>query len=174
MGLMLVRHTTPDVEPGTCYGRLDLPVAATFAAEAAAVLAALPPVTLIVSSPLRRCRVLAQHIADIRGLTVELDERVQEMDFGAWEGLLWADIPRAELDAWADDFMHARPHGGESVAMLRERTVAALSDWRRRAQATAIITHSGVIKAALADGENPQDYATAKDFGAVTDVQDRF
>ena len=33
MGLMLVRHTRPDVAPGVCYGRTDLDVAASFSAE---------------------------------------------------------------------------------------------------------------------------------------------
>ena len=52
------------------------------------------------------------------------------MDFGRWEGLPWSAVPRAELDAWAADLMHARPHGGESVAMLLARTRRALARCR--------------------------------------------
>ena len=56
------------------------------------------------------------------------DERLREFDFGTWEGVRWDAIPRAELDAWAADFFHARPHGGESVHMLRERVETAIAD----------------------------------------------
>ena len=37
MQIYLVRHTTPDIVPGICYGRQDLGLAASFDAEAAAV-----------------------------------------------------------------------------------------------------------------------------------------
>ncbi|HBF90413.1 MAG TPA: phosphoglycerate mutase, partial [Hyphomonas atlantica] len=49
-------------------------------------------------------------------------------DFGRWEMQPWGDLPRHELDAWANDFLDARPHGGESVAELTARTRAAISD----------------------------------------------
>ena len=78
-----------------------------------------------------------------------LDARLAEIDFGAWEGRPWAAIPRAELDAWAADLLHARPHGGESVAMLLARTRAALADLRATGAPCIAVTHAGVIRAAL-------------------------
>ncbi|MEL6687024.1 MAG: histidine phosphatase family protein, partial [Pseudomonadota bacterium] len=98
MGLILLRHTTPEVQPGTCYGQLDLDVAATFKAEAEKAYRALPAIDRIVTSPLKRCRTLAQFIADRKQLSLEEDLRLMEMDFGAWEGTPWDDIPRAEID----------------------------------------------------------------------------
>lgn len=162
---MLVRHTRPDVPPGVCYGRSDLDVAASFPDDAAAVLAALPPVKQIVTSPLRRCAKLAEHLGDALRLSVVEDPRVQEMDFGAWEGQAWSSIARHELDAWALDFFHARPHGGESVAMLCDRTRPALSEWSASGEDTLIVTHAGVIKAALATGQTADDFAAQIDFG---------
>ncbi|MGB3457594.1 MAG: alpha-ribazole phosphatase [Litorimonas sp.] len=172
MALTLLRHTTPDVAPGTCYGRTDLALADSFPAEAEAVLAALPGVDRIVSSPLRRCRRLAEHIADARALSVGIDPRLVEMDFGAWEGLAWSDIPRDELDAWAADFLHARPHGGESVAELRARVRDALDYWTRPAGRTLLVTHAGVVKAALARGERSEDYGASLDFGGMVHLTD--
>ncbi|MEL7454686.1 MAG: histidine phosphatase family protein, partial [Pseudomonadota bacterium] len=126
MGLILLRHTTPDVAPGTCYGRTDLDVAVQFHAEAAEAAAALPKFQRIVTSPLIRCRKLAAFIAEMTGLDICEEPRVQEMNFGDWEGCLWSDIPRPQLDAWAADFLNARPHGGESVAIFRVRVGEAL------------------------------------------------
>ena len=88
------------------------------------------------------------------------------MDFGAWEGRPWNAIPRAELDAWAADLLHARPHGGESVAMLARphpprarRAAAAAGD-------TLAVTHAGPIRAALfATGGDAAAWQRAIGFG---------
>ncbi|MEO1000762.1 MAG: histidine phosphatase family protein, partial [Pseudomonadota bacterium] len=130
MGLTLIRHTTPEVPPGTCYGQTDLDLKPGFAEEAEAVLAALPPAERLITSPLRRCARLAERIGAARGLLPVPEPRLMEMDFGRWEGVPWDRIPRAELDAWAADFDHARPHGGESVAIFAARVEAALSALR--------------------------------------------
>ncbi|MDE0679577.1 MAG: alpha-ribazole phosphatase family protein [Gammaproteobacteria bacterium] len=155
MGLILVRHTRLDVVPGLCYGQTDLDVADTFADEAAVVLSSLPEVRRVVSSPLRRCRALAQRIADSAGLPMDIDERFKEIDFGAWEGRPWAEVPKQEIDAWAEDFLYARPHGGESVAMLRNRVGAALADWSALNEPIVIVTHAGVIRAARNEDRDP-------------------
>ncbi|MCY3794849.1 MAG: alpha-ribazole phosphatase [Gammaproteobacteria bacterium] len=173
MGLILVRHTRPDVAEGLCYGQMDLGVADTFTEEAEEVLSALPKVRRIVSSPLRRCRALAQYIADAADLPLDIDERLMEIDFGVWEGRLWSEVPRWEIDAWAENFLHARPHGGESVAMLRNRVGAALADWAARREPIAIVTHAGVIKAARArDGDPVWDFKVPIGFGGIIALPD--
>ena len=166
MALILLRHTTPKVATGVCYGQTDLPLADSFEREAQAVLETLPELEAIITSPLTRCRKLAEFIASQSGLTVVQDARVMELDFGAWEGVSWDNIPRNEIDEWADDVLHARPHGGESVAMLRDRSMTALKGWQARYNQPLIVTHAGVIKAALSKGETAEDFATKIDFGA--------
>jgi alpha-ribazole phosphatase len=146
MGVILLRHTKPAGAQGLCYGRSDLAVGPCFAAHAAKIAQALPQATRIVTSPLARCAQLAQYIATARALPLTIDPRLTEMDFGAWEGMPWSDISRAELDAWAADLLHARPHGGESVAELRDRALPALRD--HAAPDTLVVTHHGVIKCA--------------------------
>lgn len=165
MALTLLRHTTPAIGSGICYGMTDLDVADTFAEEASAVLEALPPPDRIATSPLKRCRLLADHVGEALHLPVTVDDRLREMDFGAWEGLPWSDIPRAELDQWAEDFLHARPHGGESVAMLTARVRAALAEWDDHQSHALIVTHAGVIKAALATEATAEGYNTNIGFG---------
>ena len=92
--LYLIRHPRPLIAPGVCYGRLDV------AAEdplpiAAALRALLPAGAPVWSSPLQRCRLLAGHLRP----QPRLDERLQEIDFGDWEGQAWDDIPRQEINA---------------------------------------------------------------------------
>ncbi|MCB1390596.1 MAG: alpha-ribazole phosphatase family protein [Rhodobacteraceae bacterium] len=149
MALILLRHTRPAVDEGICYGRTDLDLAPGFAAEAARIAAELPPVARILTSPLSRCRRLAEAVGSARGLPVAEDARLIEMDFGRWETRPWAAIPRAEIDTWRDDFLAARPHGGESVQTLADRVTEALDAATGGALPALIVTHAGVIKAAL-------------------------
>ena len=154
MAFHLIRHLEPHGARDICYGRRDLPCDATsLASEAAAIRARLPERALrespVFTSPLSRCRALAQALAAPR--TPCIADELIELDFGAWDGARWDALPRAELDAWARDVWHYRPGGGESAAMVEER-------WRRwygRAaprgvESAIVVTHAGVIRAALA------------------------
>jgi alpha-ribazole phosphatase len=146
MALVLMRHPAPAVAPGTCYGASDIGLAEPVSIHD---FPALPRFDRLVSSPLQRCRLAAEAIGARRGLQLTLDARLVEMDFGIWEGRLWADIPRAEIDAWARDLCMARPHGGETVAELSLRVATAIDAYRGSVGDTLIVTHAGVIRAAL-------------------------
>ncbi len=167
MALIMLRHTRPDIDEGVCYGHSDIDVAASFENESEAVLSKLPTISFIVSSPLRRCRKLADKIAANHGYSVQIDPRLTEMNFGRWEGVAWDSIPRAELDAWAADFYFARPHGGESVSHLKTRVDAAISELRRDHENGLVVTHAGVIRAARANGTAPDQYQTKIAFGEM-------
>jgi alpha-ribazole phosphatase len=164
--VILLRHSRPAVAEGTCYGRSDLAPGPDFEAAAATVLAGLPPVAAVRSSPLARCLRLAERIAAARGLALAIDPRLMERDFGAWEGRPWAELSRTELDAWAADFLHARPHGGETVAELAKRVAAALADVDAHGPPVLWVSHSGVARAACAAlGRHPL-WNAHLDFGA--------
>ncbi|MFP7571440.1 histidine phosphatase family protein [Marivita sp. S2033] len=162
MALTLVRHTTPAVAAGTCYGRTDLALADSFEDEADRVLQTLPSATVVLTSPLQRCTRLARRISDHAELELRPSSGWIEMDFGAWEGVPWADIPRDSLDAWAADFDHFNDHGGESVAMLERRVRAALTAAPPNA---IVVTHAGCIKAACAIYGLHQGWNTETVFG---------
>lgn len=141
--LHLLRHPQPVVPAGTCYGRLD--VAAEGVEAAAERLRGLLPAGLPVwSSPLRRCRELAACLHP----APRLDERLQEMHFGDWEGQPWDDIGPAALDAWAADVAGYAPPGGESACQVQARALAWVGECR---EAEAIlVTHGGVMRVLLA------------------------
>ncbi|MEE9272734.1 MAG: alpha-ribazole phosphatase family protein [Robiginitomaculum sp.] len=170
MGLSFVRHTRPLVEEGLCYGRTDLDVCASFEVEAQAVISKLSQPHILISSPLLRCRKLAKRIGNVFSLPVNIDPRLIEIDFGKWEGKLWNNIPHSDLDIWANDFMHARPHGGESVAMLRDRVQEVIAEYQSINRTHIIVTHAGVMKAALSTGDRPDDFSTSIDFGGVISI----
>lgn len=143
MILHLIRHPKPVVEPGVCYGRLDIP-AENVEAAAASLRAELPGELPLWSSPLRRCR----DLAELLNPAPIFDERLVEMNFGAWEGRAWDAIPRPELDAWAADVAGYVPPGGESPLALQRRAldfVATLD-----VPEAVIVTHAGVIRTLLA------------------------
>lgn len=165
MALILLRHTRPAVAEGTCYGRTDLDLAADFPAESARIASELPDITRILSSPLSRCLRLARAIGAARDLPVTPDPRLIEMDFGTWEGRPWSAIPRPEIDAWRDDFLAARPHGGESVQALAARVADALAEAATGTVPVLIVTHAGVIKAALAAQGIPDAWRAETAFG---------
>ena len=165
--LVLVRHTRPLVAENVCYGVTDLGLAPTFDDEAARVVAGLLPAERLVTSPLTRCRRLAERIGAAQSLVPVVDPRLREMDFGRWEGIAWDAIPRNELDAWAAEFLHARPHGGESVHMLYERARAAVADYRATGLAHIVVTHAGVIKAVRAEDRHPNAWKSNVAFGGT-------
>lgn len=159
MGLVLLRHTKPDIADGTCYGVTDLKPGSNFSAEANAVLSILPQTPdQILSSPLIRCTALADHICTLQKLQASFHDGLKEMDFGVWEGLRWDNVPIDELNQWANDLLHARPHGGESVYQMQQRALAVLEEkdaWQAETS-TLVVTHAGVIRAVL-------DYAGVRD-----------
>ncbi|PTX02226.1 alpha-ribazole phosphatase [Pararhodobacter aggregans] len=165
MALILLRHTRPAVAEGTCYGRTDLDLAPEFAADSLRIAAELPDFRRILSSPLSRCHRLAQAVGAARGLPVTVDPRLTEMDFGLWETRPWAEIPRAEIDAWRDDFLQGRPHGGESVQDLYSRVQQALAEAAEGPVPALVVTHAGVIRAALAAQGMPEAWRAETAFG---------
>ena len=149
MTLWMVRHAQPLIDAGVCYGQLDMPADASATLACAQALAnILPPNIGVVTSPLQRCEQLAHALLAVApDLMLKTDARLQEMNFGAWEGRPWADIARAELDAWTADFDGLRVGGnGESVHTFMAR-VAAAFDELPRGENTLWITHAGVIRA---------------------------
>lgn len=143
MQLYLIRHPVPDVAKGICYGRTDLPLLAPAVEAAERVCKHLPPDTPLFTSPLQRCRRLAEHLHG----SPRVDERLQEMNFGVWEMQPWAKIPRQEINRWATDPLDFAPTDGESVAQLQRRVLAFVADLLLESiESAVLVTHAGVIK----------------------------
>jgi alpha-ribazole phosphatase len=144
MELYLVRHTAPVAAAGLCYGQSEVDVDPAQALAAAARLRPLLPAAApLFSSPLRRCRVLAEALAG----APRFDERLREMHFGQWEMQPWSAIPRAQLDAWQADLLGFAPPGGESAAALYRRAGVFLQELPGTAETAVIVAHAGVLRA---------------------------
>lgn len=153
MKLFLVRHPKPDTPKGLCYGDMDVPLAVGWEDGAQALKNALLAATetplkgdahVCYHSPLSRAAKLAEHISD--GHSVAIDA-LKELDFGDWEGLLWKDIPRDEIDLWANDIVHTAPYNGESLQVVADRVWHWwLSVKDNPMETCVLVAHSGVIK----------------------------
>ncbi len=170
MELILLRHPAPAIDADICYGRADLTLQPGL--EDPRRLPEPPPyfVTLA-TSPLRRCRRLAERLGKERGVAPRVDARIAEMDFGSWELRSWPDIAPAEVEAWARDFENARPHGGETVAELRDRVAAALAETRRAPGPELWVTHGGVVRAVCGMLDVHDGWETRLDFGRSLRVE---
>jgi alpha-ribazole phosphatase len=167
--LWLARHARPLVASGVCYGAsdLDADVALTLAAAQALALE-LPLGTSVQTSPLKRCQQLADALQNLRpDLSFCTDARLREMDFGHWEGVAWADIPRAAVDTWTADFALHRFGGNESAQEVLVR-VGSAWDELPAAEDRLWITHSGVAQAATLLQQGIRQITHAKDWPVST------
>ncbi|MEU9498097.1 bifunctional RNase H/acid phosphatase [Streptomyces sp. NPDC048196] len=117
----------------------------------AAALAARGTIQAVVSSPLRRCRETAQAVADRLGLDVRVEEGLRETDFGAWEGLTFAEVRERypeDLDAWLHSSKAAPTGGGESFASVARRTAVTRDKLLARyaGRTVLLVTHVTPIK----------------------------
>jgi broad specificity phosphatase PhoE len=134
--LCLIRHGQTDWNlSGRWQGQSPdaPPLNETGIAQARAILAGLPRanVSAVYSSDLLRARQTAGIIAQSLGLTIILEPRLREMNLGAWEGMLSADIkaqyPR-ELEEREKNPFEARAPQGESPREVAERVIAAADE----------------------------------------------
>jgi alpha-ribazole phosphatase len=124
-------------------------LAETFEQEAAVIKAKLNDLLDIpfYCSPTLRCRRLAEHLQ----LSPQHDDRLQEINFGDWDGRPWLEIPREHSEAWLSDFVNHVPPNGESYLQLSQRVLGFLRELATKQPGhVGIITHSGVIHSILA------------------------
>ena len=143
--MIFLRHAVTDAGPDLCYGRTDVGLGHEAEAQMTAVLSRLERPAEIRTSPLSRCRVLADRLGAAFALPPVSDARLQEYDFGDWEGRRWPDIPRSQSDPWIADMYRSAPPGGESFADLIDRVGAALQEIGDN---TLVVCHAGPIRAA--------------------------
>ncbi|WP_313896174.1 bifunctional RNase H/acid phosphatase [Streptomyces sp. YIM 98790] len=117
---------------------------------AAEALAARGTVQAVLSSPLKRCLQTAEAAGNRLGLPVQVEEGLREADFGAWDGLTFAEVQERhpdDLAAWLAS-PRARPTGGESFAAVARRVTAARDRIlaRHGSMTVLLVTHVTPIK----------------------------
>ena len=145
--IVLMRHPAPLLpRAGICYGRLDVGLQPGW--QEAVDLMELPDLVgvRIWSSPAARCAQPAARLSLRLGATVTIDTRLQELDFGAWEGLDWERVPRAALDRWAADLEGFAPPGGETGTALIARVRDYAAALRAEARNAIVVSHGGPLR----------------------------
>ncbi|MDD4866614.1 MAG: bifunctional RNase H/acid phosphatase [Mycobacterium sp.] len=155
--MLLLRHGQTELSVQRRYSGRGNPaltdVGRRQAGAAARYLARRGGITAVFSSPLQRAYDTAAMVAKALGLDVTVDDALVETDFGAWEGLTFAEAAERDPDLhrrWLRD-TSTTPPGGESfeavldrVSRTRERVVAA-----REGETVLIVSHVTPIKMLL-------------------------
>jgi len=159
MRLILVRHPKPRCEAGICYGRLDLECEPDALAAAVLRIRELAFMSRVFTSPARRARDLAIRLS----AEAIVDDRLQELDFGAWEGRRWEDLGREAIEAWHQGLPDSAPPNGETLIAMAARCASWLKSLQPSKNPVLAVTHAGPIRLirAILDGAPLLTYFTA-------------
>ena len=144
---------------GRLQGHTDVPLNARGRDQAVALSAVLAHEQLcrIVTSDLSRARETGELCAVALGLAPpDVDARLRERGFGAFEGRTKADLARTEPEVWRrwTEDPHASPPGGESYLALAGRVAEgighAASSYARPARPVLVVSHGAALRAFLA------------------------
>jgi len=156
--LYFIRHGETDWNAAQRYqGRRDIPLNAKGRLQArrngrvlANLLGSGAASLDYVASPLLRARETMEILRAELMLSptgYRTDDRICEIDYGHWEGRLWAELPSTDPVGYAArkaDPWGWQPTGGESYRMLSQRIAQWLSAVERD---TVVASHGGVSKA---------------------------
>jgi broad specificity phosphatase PhoE len=156
--VLLIRHgqTTWNVEhrlPGHLPG---IPLTQLGREQAARLAEALRPlpISAIISSPLERAVETARYVNEGRGLSIQLDPELMDLNSGPWAGQI-SEVLLAN-DPGRRAFLRnptVTPAGVESFPELQKRVVAAMQRWLNKdaiGPYPAFVTHDDVIKVLIA------------------------
>ncbi len=174
MKIYLVRHTTPEVEKGVCYGQTDLEVADSYHGERDEIVKIVENSddTVIYTSLLKRCYLLAKYMA-LPTQELEACSELMELDFGSWELIPWSDIPEREMRIWSGDFVNEIVPDGESYKEMYQRVEKFYKSLDPQRD-YILVTHSGVIRCILSlllDIPLKKSFDIVIDYGSVIKIQ---
>ncbi|MDM7998594.1 MAG: histidine phosphatase family protein [Dehalococcoidia bacterium] len=157
--LILIRHGqtvwhSDGVERAEGRAEVDLDEVGVQQARATAARLKDWDISAVCSSPLKRAMSTATILAARRGLTVQPEAGLIDIDYGRWQGMTHpqarADDPKL-YELWL-----RRPHqvtfpGGEGLAEVRKRAVNAIQTLvpRHDRQTVVLVSHKVVIKVLL-------------------------
>ncbi|MEV6105871.1 bifunctional RNase H/acid phosphatase [Streptomyces sp. NPDC051940] len=153
--LVLLRHGETPLTPQKRFSGTGDPSLSDAgrrqAASVASLLASRGTVQAIVSSPLARCRETASVVAGRLGLQVRVEDALRETDFGAWEGLTFAEVQERhpdDLAAWLKSSQAQPTGGGESFAAVARRVAVARDKLLARyaGKTVLVVTHVTPVK----------------------------
>lgn len=108
----------------------------------------------VYSSDLRRCKKTARALYEHKGLPLQLDAGLREMNLGRWEDHPWGEIGRLDPDG-IEGFQNCLPTfrapGGENYEQLRQRVAGTILKLAARhpGETIGIATHYIALRSAL-------------------------
>ena len=165
--VIVVRHgeTTWGAD-GRFAGREDVPLTNRGRRQASSVadrIKGLRP-SIVLTSPLQRCRLTAQAIGGAAGAPVVVHDRLLDGLLGEWTGLRPAEIEQRwpeQFAVWRSD-TGAQPPGGESFDEIRGRVAPLIEEVSRlyRGHTVVLVTHAATTKMILTSAlDVPSDAA---------------
>jgi probable phosphoglycerate mutase len=122
-------------------------------------------IAAVYASPMKRTRDTAALIFEGRGLELNIEPGLREIDHGRWEGMTRKEVEeqrREEYAAWEEDPFTFAPEGGENGLSVMARALPALRSIVKRhpGQAVAVISHKATIRLVLSSvlGVDPRGY----------------
>lgn len=152
--LYLVRHGETDLnEKGCYYGWTDCKLTQKGIHQAMLLHHAFEDINIsaAISSDLIRAIDTAEIICSEKNIEIRRDERLREMNFGAWEGMHYKDIMslyKECFESWAEDWQNTAPLQGESFAGMRERVIECINQIveEQRDKDILIVAHQGALR----------------------------
>ena len=154
---VLVRHGQTEWNRVERFrGRKDLLLDATGLRQALAAALRIKdwPVAAVYSSPLRRALETAKVIANQLDLPVEPLDGLIDLDFGDWQGLAAEEAAKQDgglHKVWLERPDQVRFPGGEGLADVRDRVVAAVEDIavKNPDRVVVLVSHNVVCRVLL-------------------------
>jgi ribonuclease H / adenosylcobalamin/alpha-ribazole phosphatase len=145
--ILLARHGSHDEVARVLSGRSEIALNAAGRAEAGrlAERLAATPLAAIHSSPRARARETAEIVAARRDMNVEIVDALDEIDFGAWTGMSFAELEGDPAWAhWNAQRGAATPPGGESAGAATGRARAHIE--AIEGETVLCVSHCDVIR----------------------------
>lgn len=146
----MIRHGEP-VGGKKYRGQIDDPLSEKGWRQMREAVADHCPWDLIVTSPLSRCRAFAEELAGRHGRPLQVEARLMEIGFGAWEGKTATELiaeDEALLTRFWSDPLNNTPPGAETLHAFRERIIGAWDDLlaQHPGKHLLIVGHAGQMR----------------------------
>ena len=152
--LDLMRHGEP-VGGRRYRGQMDDPLSEKGWAQMRNAVGDLCPWQAVISSSLSRCTDFARELAERHQLPLEIDARLIELGFGAWEGRTHDELTVADPDTLnrfrSDPVVHA-PQGAEPLTVFRDRIISVWDSLLEHhgGKHVLVVANAGVIRMIVA------------------------
>ncbi len=106
------------------------------------------------TSDLSRCRIGAETIVGIKGITPVHRPELRELNIGVWEGMTWQEITERWPEEWQarlNDLVNYRVPQGENLLDLQGRVMPVLDEIvaKHKGENVLVVGHGGVNRVIL-------------------------